>query len=83
MMEASTGSKGGIGGGGGSSYRGSMWIDGYVGGIGAGGDGHGERQAGMGDGQEGMEDGQAENARFIRHCIRSLAFILYSIDGFI
>ena len=65
-----------------------MWIDGYVGGSGAGGDGHGARQAGMErqagmDGHARIEEGQKglwENARFIRHCMISLAFMLYT-DG--
>jgi hypothetical protein len=41
-----------------------------------------ERQAGM-DGHARIEEGQKglwENARFIRHCMISLAFMLYT-DG--
>jgi len=55
-----------------------MWMDGYVGGGSGAGGGHerGARHAGR---RGGQAEGQAENARFIRHCIRSLAFILYSI----
>lgn len=56
-------------------------MSGYVGGGSGTGGGHAreERHAGR-DGQGG---GYEENARFIRHCIKSLAFILYSIHGFI
>jgi hypothetical protein len=56
-----------------------MWIDGYVGGGGAGGDGHGARQAGI-EGKKGIEEGPEEKARFIRSCMISLAFMLYT-DG--
>ena len=56
-------------------------MGGYVGSGSGAGEGH-EREA-RHAGRDGQGGGHAENARFIRHCIRSLAFILYSIHGFI
>ena len=52
------------------------------------GEGQGERQeerqeGGQEGGQEGrQEGGQEEKARFIFHCMMSLAFILYSMDSY-
>ena len=60
-------------------------MDGYVGGSGVGGDGHGERHAGIEEGHAEIKEGQKgigeepeENTRFIRSCMISLAFMLYT-----